>query len=178
MAITPEILLVNKDYICEMTSLNKSVDADIIKPSIICAQDMRIEPVLGSALMRAVKDGGYTDLLDNYIRKPLAWWAFADVLGKLYVKADAGGLFMRTAENGEQITPDEYRMKRSEAESWARSYTKKLTDYLAANHASFPELNTNVFPDKAPDGNVYRKGRLRISGGASYESDRLRDKYF
>lgn len=177
MATPAEVLLVNHEYITKITNLSGSTDKDMIVSSIILAQDLNITPVLGTRLMNAVKDGEYTELLDNYIRKPLAWWAFADLLGKLYVKVENGGLFMRTAENGEQITADEYRMRRSEAESNARSYTQRLSDYLQANHQVFPELNQNTFPDQPAQGSAFKRSRFRISGGARPDSDRLQDRY-
>lgn len=177
MPIAPEVLLINKDYLVKYTSLNKAVDADIIESSIILAQDTHVEAITGSALMRALKDGDYEALLDDYVRRAICWWAYADVLGKLYVKADAGGLFMRTAENGEQITAEEYRMKRSEAESIARSYSKKLNDYLQANNNDFPELTQNTSPDVSPQGNPYKRTRIRVSSGSKVERRRANEKY-
>ena len=177
MAAPAEVLLINKEYLVKMTNLSGSVDTDMVTSSIILAQDIHLTPVLGTRLMQAVKEGEYTELLDNYIRKALVWWVFADILGKLYVRVENGGLFMRSAQNGDQITSDEYRMKRNECESNARLYTSMLSDYLSANHNLFPELNQNSFPDKSPQGSPYKRKRIRISGGARVESTRDQDKY-
>jgi hypothetical protein len=177
MAITPETLLINKEYIVKYTNMNASVDAELINTCIILAQDTRVETAIGTRLMQALKDGSYPDLLDNYARRAVAWWTFAEVLPKIYVKIEGGGLFMRTSDNGEQVTPDEFRMIRNEAEGKARVYTKKLIDYICANTASFPEYNTNEFPERHPQGDGYNKLRIRISDGNRSTSNRGRDQY-
>jgi hypothetical protein len=177
MAITPEVLLVNKEYIVKYTNMNASVDAELVDTCVILAQDTRVETAIGSQLMRAIKDGDYTALLDDYVRRAVAWWAFSELLPHLYVKIEAGGLFMRTADNGEQVTPEEFRMTRNEAESKARVYTKKLVDYIVANTSSFPEYSTNQFPDRHPQGDGYDRMRFRISNGNRSTSNRGRDQY-
>lgn len=177
MAIAPEILLVNKDYICEYTNANNSIDADRINSCVILAQDLHIESALGTDLMNAVKGGSYTNLLDNYIRRAVCWWAYSYLLAAVYVKIEEGGLFMRNADNGDQITVEEYTKMRREAESVARSYTKKLTDYVNYNADSFPELRTSQFPDKHAQGENYQHTKIRISGGKRATSPRSRDNF-
>ena len=55
MALTPEILFVNPDYIKRITNINGSIEDAYLVPSIILAQDKYIQLYLGTDLLNKLK---------------------------------------------------------------------------------------------------------------------------
>jgi len=51
MALTPQIIFINEDYVKAYSHIDGSVDSKDILPSIIQAQDSQIQPLLGYRLV-------------------------------------------------------------------------------------------------------------------------------
>jgi len=115
MALTPEILFVNPDYIKRITNINGSIEDAYLVPSIILAQDKYIQLYLGTDLLNKLKadiqagtlSGDYAVLMDSYVRKATLWWAMVEMIPSLYVKMDNGSLVIRISEDTTSITPDD-----------------------------------------------------------------------
>ena len=77
MALEPEVLFVNTDYLKRLTNLNGSVEDSYIIPSVILSQDKYLQQYLGTTLLDKLKEdvkndtltGVYETLMDDYIRK-------------------------------------------------------------------------------------------------------------
>jgi hypothetical protein len=81
-----EVLLISENYIKKYTTVNGSVDPNILYPSVYLAQDKWLLPFLGTDLLNKIKDdvanntiaGNYQILLEDYIQKMLLWWVMVD----------------------------------------------------------------------------------------------------
>ena len=86
-----EVLLISENYIKKYTTVNGSVDPNLLYPSIYLAQDKWLLPFLGTNLLNKIKDdvanntiaGNYQILLEDYIQKCLLWWVMVDVTPNL-----------------------------------------------------------------------------------------------
>jgi len=105
MALQPEVLLIDENYIKKYTWINGSVDPLLMYPAIYLAQDKYAQLYLGTDLYNRIKEdvvndditGAYATLLDNYLRRMIMWWTMYEVLPHLYVKTDNGSLVIRTS---------------------------------------------------------------------------------
>jgi hypothetical protein len=171
MAIAPEILFINEEFLKKYTQLNEAVDTNLIRPAIYLAQDKYITLWLGTNLSNKIKDdifnntlaGVYETLLNEYIVKPTAWWTMVELYPMLMYKHDNGNLVTRQSENTTAITQGELSALRDMARENANYYTQMLVDYLCANSGSFPEYSTNTSPEKTPLRVVNRQSQVAFS---------------
>lgn len=147
-----EILLIDPAYLKRYTQVNGQVDEDRLPPAIMAAQDIHLEQYLGSDLMDALKTkaqagtlaGAYETLLNNYVRKALAWFTVVELVADLRVQVRNGGLFVGSPEGGTAITPDELTTTREAARAKGEFYLSQMCRYLSNNAGSLPEYGTNV----------------------------------
>jgi len=171
MAIAPEILFINEEFLKKYTQLNEAVDTNLIRPAIYLAQDKYITLWLGTNLSNKIKAdisagtlaGVYLTLLNEYIVKPTAWWTMVELYPMLMYKHDNGNLVTRQSENTTAITQGELSSLRDMARENANYYTQMLVDYLCANSGSFPEYSTNTSPEKTPLRVVNRQSQIAFS---------------
>tara|TARA_R110000744_G_scaffold46833_4_gene103377 strand:+ start:430 stop:993 length:564 start_codon:yes stop_codon:yes gene_type:complete len=173
MALTTEVLFVNPDYLKRLTNLNGSVEDSYVIPSVIITQDKIIQQYLGTDLMEAllshIKNSTLTGnneiLVDEYIRKTVAWWTMVDLIPSLYVKIDNGGLVIRMAENTTPISPADLHREVERARQNAQFYTERLVSYLCQNSGLFPEYSTNSGSDMRPITETYNQNGMTYSFG-------------
>jgi hypothetical protein len=173
MALTPEVLFVNPDYLKRLTNLNGSVEDSYAIPSVIIVQDKIIQQYLGTDLMNSLLAhisagtlaGDNLSLVDDYVRKAVAWWTMVDLIPSLYVKIDNGGLVIRTAENTSAISPADLHREVERARQNAQFYTERLVSYLCQNSSLFPEYSTNSGSDMTPTTETYNQNGMTYSFG-------------
>jgi hypothetical protein len=91
MALQPEVLLIDENYIKKYTWINGSVDPLLMYPAIYLSQDKYAQLYLGTDLYNRIKEdvvnddieGAYATLLDNYLRRMIMWWTMYEVLPHL-----------------------------------------------------------------------------------------------
>jgi hypothetical protein len=173
MALQPEVLFIDENYIKKYTWINGSVDPLMLYPAIYLAQDEKIQQYLGTDLYYKIKDdleantisGNYLLLLDRYIRRATCWWAMYEVLPHLWVKTDNGSLVQRTSEDTTSISTDAYEKYREQTRQKALFFTARMVDYLCYNQSLFPEYLTNVQNQMWSDTNVFPSNNFEISSG-------------
>ena len=173
MALQPEVLFIDENYIKKYTWVNGSVDPLMLYPAIYLAQDEKIQQYLGTDLYYKIKDdleantisGNYLLLLDRYIRRATCWWAMYEVLPHLWVKTDNGSLVQRTSEDTTSISTDAYEKYREQTRQKALFFTARMVDYLCYNQSLFPEYLTNVQNQMWSDTNVFPSNNFEISSG-------------
>jgi hypothetical protein len=181
MALQPEVLFIDENYIKKYTWINGSVDPLMLYPAIYLAQDEKIQQYLGTDLYYKIKDdleantisGNYLLLLDRYIRRATCWWAMYEVLPHLWVKTDNGSLVQRTSEDTTSISTDAYEKYREQTRQKALFFTARMVDYLCYNQSLFPEYLTNVQNQMWSDTNVFPSNNFEISSG----NDRITRNY-
>ena len=177
MALTPEILFVNPDYLKRITNLNGSIEDSYVIPSVIIVQDKILQQYLGTDLMNAllthIKNstlaGDNLTLVDDYVRKCVAWWTMVDLIPSLYVKIDNGGLVIRMAENTSPISPAHLHREVERARQNAQFYTERLVSYLCQNSDLYPEYSTNTGSDMSPITETYNQNGMTYSYGQGSE---------
>lgn len=173
MALSPEVLLIDENYIKKYTWINGSVDPLLMYPAIYLAQDEYAQLYLGTDLYEKIKEdvvnndiaGAYEVLLDKYLRRMIMWWALYEMLPHLYVKTDNGSLVIRTSEDTSPITQTDLQNYRDQARSKAMFYTQRMVDYLCSNSSDFPEYLTNTNNQIYSQTNVYPSNAFEISTG-------------
>jgi len=175
MAIAPEILFINEEFLKKYTQLNEAVDTNLIRPAIYLAQDKYITLWLGTNLTNKIKSeiengtlsGVYETLLNEYIVKPTAWWTMVELYPMLMYKHDNGNLVTRQSENTTAITQGELSALRDMARENANYYTQRLVDYICANNSDYPEYSNNTSPDITPIRVVNRQSQIAFSRAAN-----------
>jgi hypothetical protein len=178
MAIAPEILFINEEFLKKYTQLNEAVDTNLIRPAMYLAQDKYMTLYLGTDLTNKIKSeiengtltGVYETLLNEYIVKPTAWWTMVELYPFLMYKHDNGNLVTRQSENTTAITKGEMDSLVEKARENAQWYTQRLVDYLCDNSTSYPEYTSNNFPDIHPLRKVNRQSTVAFSEGRNYDS--------
>ena len=184
MALQPEVLLIDENYIKKYTWINGSVDPLLLYPAIYLSQDKYAQLYLGTDLYNRIKEdvvndditGAYATLLDNYLRRMIMWWTMYEVLPHLYVKTDNGSLVIRTSEDTTPISQTDLQNYRDQARQQAMFYTQRMVDYLCHNSADFPEYMTNTTNQIWSQTNVYPSNAFEISSGrdrSPYEYRRI-----
>lgn len=80
--MSKNVLLIDENILKERTAIHGNIDPKLLYPEIKAAQDMYIEPILGSALYNKIINevdagtitGTYKALLDDYIIDALCWY--------------------------------------------------------------------------------------------------------
>lgn len=166
-----DVLLINRDDLLRYTSVNGNIDTDKILPHIKTAQDLQLEPILGTKLMEKCKDivsGGdldqpiyadYKTLIITYCTPMLVFFALVDFLPFHQYTIAGGGVMRHDPENALTAELSELNRIISEARNNAESYAQRLNDYLCSNTNLFPEYYENQGAD------LYPHQRITIQGG-------------
>ena len=170
MALAPEILFVNSDYIKRYTNLNNSVQDDTIKPSIVLAQDKYVQQYLGTDLYdkllsdinAATLTGDYLTLVDSYVLKVAMWWTMVELLPNIRNQVDNGTIVVRTSEDSQPASGSEFHTLSSMARDNAEFYTSRMVDYICDNTSSYPEYSSNSGSDIHPLKDPYSENGIQF----------------
>jgi len=163
MALSPEILFINADYIKRYTNLNNSVQDDVMKPSILLAQDKYVQQYLGTDLydylLAQIQAGtladDYLSLVDNHVLKVALWWTMVELLPNLQSKVDNGSIVNRTSDNSQPASGQEVYGLSNQARDNAQFYTERMVDFICDNTDLFPQYSTNSGSDMNPTKDPY-----------------------
>lgn len=153
------IVLISREEFLKYTQVNGLVDVDKYAQYIKIAQDLHIEPVIGTQLLNklitdvqnATLIAPYTTLLD-YIKNVLIHYAMVQYLPSAPFIIGNQGIYKKIAENATDIQESELHLMIENERSMAQGYMLRLENYLCANSSLFPELNTNTNGEVKPNG--------------------------
>lgn len=163
--MSKNIIFISEQLFKERTGASSQIDGRQIVPMIKIAQDMHIQPALGSRLYKRLQDGieannllaTETTLLDDYITDALIWFTMASLPMSIGFQLFAKGFLQKTGE--ESVAPDRADLELIEQKytSIAEFYKTRLIRYLQENENSYPEyLNyTNAIDTVVPEVNGY-----------------------
>jgi hypothetical protein len=171
MALSPQILFINSDYIKRNTNLNNSVQDDMLDPSIVVAQDKYVQQYLGTDLYNKLRSdiaastltGNYITLMNDHVVRVSLWWTMVEVLPNIQSQVDNGGIVNRTSEDSEASSAQQVYTLRSMARDNAEFYTKRMVDYLYDNPTLFPEYLSNTGSDITPVKDPYSQNGIQFS---------------
>lgn len=153
-------LLVSEQRVKQWSNLDDNVRMNDITPSIIQAQDLYIQPLLGTKFYNRIKNGIIaSDLnsdeetfLKDYIGPTLIQYSLYILLPQLKYKLVEKGVMTGTSEDATPISLDEMKWLRQDALDKAQFYSKRLVEYLIDFPGLFPEYETpgteGMYPNK------------------------------
>ena len=173
MSLTAEVLFINADYLKRFTHVNGSVEEAYIQPSVMLAQDKYIQSFLGTDLFTKLKTdiaasslaGDYITLMNNHVRRVTLWWTMLELIPRMHVRLDNGGLVIRVSEDSQPITKGDLNRELDLARQNAQFYTDRMIDYLCENSSLFPEYSSNSADDVKPEKKAYYVAGMEISVG-------------
>lgn len=145
------IQLINETTLKAYTLINDNVDAAYIAPAIQKAQDMSLQPLIGSCLLEKIcslvedktisskENEAYKKLLDEYIAPFLCWRVMADIQIPLFAKIRNAGIVQSQDQQTQQLSHSDVEYIKKDYEYSADFYGKRMTDYLCANTKLYPE---------------------------------------
>ena len=163
-------LLISQEYLRKKSIINDNVDYELITPIIVTAQDLKIEPMLGTKLYNRVifettptAPGVYANLspaiqylMDNHITPTLLQWVQCMSVVPFKFRFMNKGIMENNSANSQPSSTDDIKFLKQELENIAENYTNKCIKYIAANLPDYPEYSTNsstdgdTYPDKRP----------------------------
>jgi len=151
-----EVLLINRADIMRLTGLNGNIDEDKILPHVNTAQDIHLQPIIGTKLMQKCKDlieagtlgdvgnEAYETLVYTYITPALVFLVMWDFLPFMQYEIANGGILQHNSENSATPTEGEVNSLIQRFKDKATFYGTRLTDYLCDNQSSFAELTEST----------------------------------
>ena len=151
------IQLISETTLKKRTVVNENVNAKYINPSIENAQEMGLQPLIGTMLYRKLctlvsqaqqdKEKGINDpanadyklLLDEYVTPYLCNKTLADLQVALFAKIRNEGVVTSQDQQTQQLSKGECDFIREHYDSRANFYGKRMIDYLCANSTKYPE---------------------------------------
>jgi len=183
-----EALLINRDDIMKLTGIGGNIDQSKILPHVKTAQDIHLQPVLGTDLLDKLKalvtagdltdvgNEAYNTLVETYITPMLVNFTLVDFLPFLQFEISNGGIQTHTAENSVNASKNEMDAMVQKFKDKGSFYATRLLDYLCSHSSSFPEYKTNTLNDMH-GGNDVSFGGWVLGNNRGYDSEKSRKYY-
>jgi hypothetical protein len=161
-----EAILINRDDLVKFTSLNGITDTDKFIQYVKIAQDIHLQNILGTKLLRAIQDkitnstltGDYLALVKDYIKPILIHYSMVEYLPFAPYTISNKGVYKHSSETSETVSKDEVDKMVWKERQTAQNYTERFLDYICNNTSKFPEYNENTNSDVYPSGKNYFGG--------------------
>lgn len=146
-----EILLSSEKFIKDVTSISDNLAGKFILPSLREAQEVKLKGILGSCLLRQLKDlikehlidheeyGAYKELADE-CQYFLAYTTVTEVLNKVSYKVSNMGVTKTSDDNVQNASAEEISQQRYYYQSKADSCAYDLQRFLLEHRAAYQEL--------------------------------------
>ena len=160
-------LLISEAKVKAFSDLNDSVDDTLIVNGIREAQDIVIQPIIGTILYNTLitkvdnnsLSGSYSALVDDYIQPPLVYASIYNATEAVYIRTRNNGLLTPTGgDNSVNVDKTIYDAKRQSIFNKQQFYSDQLSRYLSESYNIFPELgqNTELYQFVPDYGSQYR----------------------
>lgn len=144
--MSANILFISEQTLKDRSLLQDNVDPKLIKPTIKMAQDMYIEPILGTGLYRELQEQIAADdlsvenktLLDNYITDCLCWYVQAEMVMSLGFKFTNKNVLRKTSENSDVPSISELFDLEERTKNKAEWYAQRITNFLCEYNEDYP----------------------------------------
>ena len=144
--MSANILFISEQTLKDRSLLQDNVDPKLIKPTIKQAQDMFIEPILGTGLylelQTQVADNDVSvlnaTLLNNYITDCLCWYVASEMVMSLGFKLTNKNVLKKTSENSDVPSISELFDVMEYYKNKAEWYAQRITNYLCENNTDYP----------------------------------------
>lgn len=141
------VLFLTRKDLMSLTPLEGNIDEDKWRYSVLAAQDMELELIIGSRLYEKLKDdvlgsnltGKYKELVDSYIKRYLAYMVASEYVNYGGYRVANGGTFRHEPETGTPASASESARLSNLLRKKADYYGGRMVDFICANSNSFPE---------------------------------------
>ena len=161
-------LFISEQTLLDNSVINENVSFTQIRPTIVKVQEMRIQPIVGSALynemVTQVVSGTTTalntTLLEDYIQPAMVQWLYYELPMVLAFKYMNKGMVRRTSEESSQMSMDEITRLTDKVKNDAEWYSERITRYLMEQKANYPLFNSppSALDTIYPNGTNYNTG--------------------
>ncbi len=151
-------LLIQAQTVYTITGLNKEIDEGILNPSILTAQELQIEPKLGTKLYQALLNGSYASFKENFVYQALCWFAVVEGLPLIYNRIGNGGVFNNSNANAQVVPITNYANMLQWANGKATTYSDRMMKQIEFKRVDFPEYDENENEDVKPIKSSMRYG--------------------
>ncbi len=158
-------LFINRNDIIKNSPLQGAIDADALLPFMATAQVKYIKNLIGTVLydyLQAQIIAGtvgnlsvyYQDLLDDYIKNALIWYACVEYIPFSSIQFKSNGAVKQQSEQGVAPTKAEIDYLKQQAQTNADYYALRLQNYLIAYSNNIPQYlesvgnQTQIYPDQ------------------------------
>jgi len=159
-------LFINRNDIIKNTPLQGAIDADALLPFVRTAQDKYLKNLLGTVLFEYLQaqivagsvgslSSYYQDLLDDYIKNSLIWYACVEYIPFSSVQFKSNGAVKQQSEQGVAPAKAEIDYLKQRAQENADYYALRLQNYLIAYSQFIPQYlesvgnQTQIYPDQS-----------------------------
>lgn len=176
-----QVLLVSENKLKAFTGMHQNVRVDDIAPYIVQAQDLYLQPILGTRFFKRLKEAVVTGtltqdetlFLDEYVSAMLIQRAFALSIPFIKYKIVDKGILSGTSETAEGVSLDEVKYLIGKIEDSAEFYATRVREFLFDNISMFQEYLSPGIKGMLPDrGGQYTAGLViparRGSGALKY----------
>lgn len=165
--MSKNVLLIDENILKERTAIHGNIDPKLLYPEIKAAQDMYIEPILGSALFNKIINevdaatitGTYKSLLDDYIIDALCWYVVSALPDAISYQFWNKGVVRKQGDSTELPSMSELLDISNKYRNRAEWYGERLNKYLKAYASTtvLPEYlsGNDQISDIQPEGNSY-----------------------
>lgn len=166
--MSANILFISEQTLKDRSLLQDNVDPKLIKPTIKQAQDIYIEPILGTGLYRELQTQIAANtistlnktLLDNYVTDCLCWYVASEMVMSLGYKLTNKNVLRKNSENSETPSLSELFDLMEYYKNKAETYAQRMTNYLIEKISVYPLYNNagNGVDIIFPNGTSYTTG--------------------
>lgn len=159
-------LFITRNDIIKNSPLQGALDADALLPFVRTAQDKYLKNLLGTVLFFYLQDrildntvgtlsAYYQDLLDDYIKNTLIWYACVEYIPFSSVQFKSNGSVKQQSDQGVSPSKSEVDYLLGKALNNADYYALRLQNYLIAYSNQIPQYletvgnQTQIYPDQS-----------------------------
>ena len=159
-------LFINRNDIIKNTPLQGAIDADALLPFLRTAQDKYLKNLLGTVLFDYLQaqitantvsslSVYYQDLLDDYVKNVLIWYACVEYIPFSSIQFKSNGSVKQQSEQGTAPSKTEIDYLLNKALNNADYYALRLQNYLIAYSNNIPQYlqtvgnQTQIYPDQS-----------------------------
>lgn len=144
-----KVLFISEKTLKEDSLINNNVDAAFINSAIMTAQDIFLQPLLGSCLYEQLQNAIIAEnltadeqkLIDEYITPYLEYRVMADIQIPLNYKFRNAGIISNTDTNIQTASLDDLKYLTDYYENRSGYYANRMTKFICKNSSKFPSCS-------------------------------------
>jgi hypothetical protein len=153
---TNKVLFLSVDYLRDNTVINGNVDSELLEPFILLAQNVHVEPIVGTKLYKEIITsiegdtlaGANKTLVDDYLQPALVQWALYESLPFINYKLTNKAISTKNSDNSDAVALDELHYLRTNVRDVAEYMSERATKFIKANTDLYPLFLDNVECDE------------------------------